>query len=300
MNENQPIPDATGVSAMLMLEGGNQCELSFESADAPLLRELFEVLLTRSHPGVANRVFKIPIDDGKSSIYFPSESLVAIATDPPMLVDANGLIAYRHQQAELPSNYLEGAQYVQIDNFLSAEEHAALLKHVMAKESELMDSTTLGQVPDYRKSKVIYLYRDEFYPLLQERLPQVMPEVLPQLGLSPFDITHIECQLTAHNDGHYYKIHPDNGTEETSTRQVSYVYYFNREPKAFSGGELRLYDSKAVNGTWVKGDNFKDVEPRNNSIVFFCSSYWHEVMPVSCPSRQFADSRFTFNGWVRR
>ncbi|MGB8690572.1 MAG: proline hydroxylase, partial [Microcoleus sp.] len=34
--------------------------------------------------------------------------------------------------------------------------------------------------------------------------------------------------------------------------------------------------------------------------VFFLSRYMHEVLPVSCPSKAFADSRFTINGWVRR
>jgi Rps23 Pro-64 3,4-dihydroxylase Tpa1-like proline 4-hydroxylase len=40
--------------------------------------------------------------------------------------------------------------------------------------------------------------------------------------------------------------------------------------------------------------------PPQNSIVFFPSSYLHEVMPVSCPSRAFADSRLTVNGWLHR
>jgi SM-20-related protein len=35
-------------------------------------------------------------------------------------------------------------------------------------------------------------------------------------------------------------------------------------------------------------------------LVVFPSRYLHEVLPVSCPSQTFADSRFTINGWVRR
>lgn len=34
-------------------------------------------------------------------------------------------------------------------------------------------------------------------------------------------------------------------------------------------------------------------------IIFFLSRYMHEVLPVKCPSRNFADSRFTINGWIR-
>lgn len=95
-------------------------------------------------------------------------------------------------------------------------------------------------------------------------------------------------------------MHNDNGSSETQNRELTYVYYFYREPKPFSGGELLLYDSKIENNYYVQADSFKTVEPRNNSIVFFPSRYLHEVKLVSCPSKAFADSRFTINGWIRR
>jgi Rps23 Pro-64 3,4-dihydroxylase Tpa1-like proline 4-hydroxylase len=63
---------------------------------------------------------------------------------------------------------------------------------------------------------------------------------------------------------------------------------------------LLIYDSKIENNFYVNADSYQAVEPRNNSIVFFLSRYLHEVLPVSCPSKAFADSRFTINGWVRR
>ena len=53
-------------------------------------------------------------------------------------------------------------------------------------------------------------------------------------------------------------------------------------------------------GYYVAADSARLIEPRNNSIIFFLSRYMHEVLPVSCPSQSFADSRFTVNGWVRR
>ncbi len=74
----------------------------------------------------------------------------------------------------------------------------------------------------------------------------------------------------------------------------------NQEPKAFSGGELLLYNSKIENNLYVNAESFTKIEPRNNSIVFFLSRCMHEVLPVNCKSKAFADSRFTINGWVRR
>lgn len=293
--------ESDGVYAMLLLKGGEQCELSFPSADAPLLRELFQVLLMRSQHQPYRQLFKIPIEEGRSALYVPSDSIVGIATDPPMLADGNGLIVKKFQQAELPSTYLEGDRYVQLDSFLTPEQHQRLLEFAIAQESALVESNTIGDVLDYRRSKIIYDFRGQFADLISQRIISVLPDVLRQLGLSPFEVMEIETQLTAHNDGHYYKAHDDNASVEHAKRQVSYIYYFNREPKAFSGGELRIYDCHIQNNFWLhRTDVFKTVEPRNNSIVFFFSGYLHEVMPVSCPSRNFADSRFTVNGWLRR
>ena len=140
----------------------------------------------------------------------------------------------------------------------------------------------------------------EFSQLVVNRIQAILPDVFRKLNLSLFPIGEIEAQLTSHNDGNYYKIHNDNGSPDTATREFTYVYYFYQQPKAFSGGELLIYDSKIENNFYVKADSYKRVEPRNNSIVFFLSRYLHEVLPVSCPSKVFADSRFTINGWVRR
>ena len=73
-----------------------------------------------------------------------------------------------------------------------------------------------------------------------------------------------------------------------SIRVLSGVYYYNAEPKAFSGGALRLYAiGDADKAPYV------DIEPAGNSLLVFPSWAPHEVMPVSCPSKRFADSRFT-------
>nr|WP_256386659.1 2OG-Fe(II) oxygenase [Hydrocoleum sp. CS-953] len=107
-------------------------------------------------------------------------------------------------------------------------------------------------------------------------------------------------QLTAHNDGCFYTIHSDANTEMTATREMTYVYYFYQEPKSFSGGELVIYETKVEGNNLSKHNDFKVIEPRNNSIIFFPSRYLHEVLPVSCPTKAFENSRFTFNGWIRR
>lgn len=144
--------------------------------------------------------------------------------------------------------------------------------------------------PEWRKSKVIYHNEFErFRQKIEQEVRKRLPEVLLNLKVDAFDIANLEVQLTSHNDGEYYKWHTDNSSPNTSTRIITFVYYFHSVPKAFSGGELVIYHR----------DRPYVVEPVNDSIVFFHSGRKHEVRPVVCPSKQFEHSRFTLNGWVR-
>jgi SM-20-related protein len=101
----------------------------------------------------------------------------------------------------------------------------------------------------------------------------------------------------AHNDGAFYKRHIDTrGTSALgSIRVPSGVYYFHSQPKAYTGGALRLH---AIADPQTR--RFVDVEPAHDSLVVFPAWAPHEVMPISCPSKRFIDSRFAVNCWVYR
>lgn len=172
----------------------------------------------------------------------------------------------------------------QIDSFLPDFSHDWLYQHTIARESEFVATQTATGAIDYRKSLVLYEL-EQVRSLFQSRLTDALPSVVRQLGMKPFSVVDVEMQLTAHGDGCYYRPHNDNGSPEVANRYLTYVYYFHGHEKRFSGGELKL------------GDHV--IEPRDNSIVFFDSSLWHEVLPVVCPSAHFADFRFTVNGWLR-
>ncbi|HEY9607041.1 MAG TPA: 2OG-Fe(II) oxygenase, partial [Allocoleopsis sp.] len=225
-------------------------------------------------------------------VCFPSDRIVALQTEPPVYWQPI-------QDAKPPVPDELASDYVQIDNFLTVDEHNQLLDYVFQRESAFVPTSTSTGDTDYRRSMILYSF-PEFSNLIVNRIQAIIPDVLRKLRIPSFAIADIEAQLTAHNDGNYYKVHNDNGSSDTVTREFTYVYYFYREPKPFSGGELLIYDSKIENNFYVKADSFQTVEPHNNSIVFFLSRYLHEVLPVRCPSQAFADSRFTINGWIRR
>ncbi len=195
------------------------------------------------------------------------------------------------------TNTLQPAKFICIRNFLSVEERSRLLEYVFLHESDFVPTTTSTGAIDYRKSKILYAF-PEVADWMMPRIQSALFTVFSQLPA--FQSSEIEMQLTAHNDGNYYKLHNDNGSAEVATRELTYVFYFYREPKGFSGGELRLYDSKIEDGFYQCANTFHEIEPEHNSIIFFQSHAMHEVMPVHCPSQAFADSRFTINGWIRR
>jgi Rps23 Pro-64 3,4-dihydroxylase Tpa1-like proline 4-hydroxylase len=118
--------------------------------------------------------------------------------------------------------------------------------------------------------------------------------------MEEFTITDVEAQITASNDGDFFQLHDDNGSEGVSARHLTFVYFFHREPLQFEGGELRIHDAHLDKGEYVSDGTFETIVPQQNRMVFFPCELQHEITAVKCPSQLFADSRFTLNGWLRR
>jgi Rps23 Pro-64 3,4-dihydroxylase Tpa1-like proline 4-hydroxylase len=195
------------------------------------------------------------------------------------------------------------AQCVVFEEFLAPAELEALTRYTLEHETEFQVSEVLspglkgGMVDhEHRRSRVLSEPGDEAKALV-DRVKACLPRVLPKLGRTAFPLKRTEVQITASNHGDFFRWHCDNAQEEIASREITFVYFFHREPKRFHGGELRIYDSLPHNGTYVPTKNYRAIVPRQNQIVFFLSSLAHEITPVECPSEDFGDSRFTVNGW---
>lgn len=194
-------------------------------------------------------------------------------------------------------------------DFLTRSELRGLIRYVLTHEPDFTQSSVIpdgvpegANDPSYRKSRVLYEL-GEYGALIQERLLAILPDALTLFDQEPFPLSHLDIQITASNDGDFFKVHQDNTEVEPldiSRRVVSFVHYFNSEPKAFTGGQLRFYDSEDGEIESTKEKRLMTITPTQNTLVLFPSSYSHEVLPVRCPSRKFADSRFTANGWFIR
>lgn len=197
------------------------------------------------------------------------------------------------------------AEAVVIDGFLGSSEAAALLEFALRHEGEfetgkvVLPEAESGGISDpaRRKSKVL-LDLQEHYGVVTERIKSVLPQVFKALRYPPFRVAQVEAQLTASNHGEFFRAHNDNAAEHLRGREITFVYYFYREPKSFTGGELRIYNTHAEGNGYVEGESCRTISPIRNRMVFFPSSLIHEVLPIDCPSRMFAHSRFTVNGWL--
>lgn len=191
------------------------------------------------------------------------------------------------------------APHLNLSNFLSEAEHDALLTWALTNQSrfELAGVGALGEVNTaIRKSQIL----QDVGPLRAAFECEVRArykEWICALKVSAFELSTVELQLAAHHDGGHFSRHIDtevHASSGESVRALSAVYYFYREPRRFSGGELLLFPfaPKPDETTCTT------IAPEQNTLIVFPAWAPHEVATVQCSSRQFADSRFSVNCWL--
>lgn len=189
--------------------------------------------------------------------------------------------------------------YLIVDHFLDPEEADRLLAQILASETRFVPSLVGHGSNAAEQSAIRSSLRlpgrvgvdlHHFTGSVRDRFA----EFCRALGQSEFRIHHIERSIVAHGDADFYRRHTDvGGARDGHVRLISCVYYLHRQPCRFSGGELVI---DPILGK-MPGET---VVPRHNRLVVFPSFLPHEVMPTRVPSREFADSRFSINCWLRR
>ena len=191
-------------------------------------------------------------------------------------------------------------------NFLEPAQEAALLALALAKQPQFKPSKVSDSVynPERRNSvrlRDLGVTKSWF----EDKIRDLTPDMFKRTGITPFEVEFLELELAAHGDGAHFATHTDIPIGENRAplggddsgrqdRLLSTVFYFYREPKGFSGGQLRLhrFGSNSEPGDYV------DIEPERNSLVVFPSWTTHEVLPVHCPTKAFEDYRFAVNCWL--
>jgi len=118
--------------------------------------------------------------------------------------------------------------------------------------------------------------------------------------ISDFMLTNThETQVSRYGDEdspQFYDWHIDRFSDKS--RHVTCVYYFFKEPKEWTGGEIQftdspIFDSKTITST----PDLVTIKPENNMAVVFGSSVAHRVLPTKAPP-EFDKGRFSANIWI--
>ena len=194
------------------------------------------------------------------------------------------------------------AKYLVVDGFLAPALLADILGRTLAHRQSFQPTRVRvdeqGVIdPQIRRSLRCTAGLGPFKTPFVAAVHARFAEFCAAAGVPEFAIADTEIELAAHGDGGFYKVHLDTYTQAdradaVTDRMLSLVFYFNVEPQAYSGGELLLH-------RFGRGEPAR-VVPCNNRLVVFSSIAPHEVLPVSCPSGEFADYRFAVNCWLHR
>jgi Rps23 Pro-64 3,4-dihydroxylase Tpa1-like proline 4-hydroxylase len=284
--------------ATVVLQGGFTLEIEPDNAD-PVAKALLSGELLSRNP---QEVVELTVTNGQR-VRFRAGAVVAVILDDAAAADqANAAGTRESTEIEAALQLKRPAMpFLVIQDFMPPAQHAELVALALATQSQFKPSTTAGG-SGRRRSSLVLQDDTRIAAIMLPRLNQALIDVARRLDIArapnATGAPAVECQLTAHNDGDFYGMHNDSGAVGLEHRTISYVYYFRTSPKPFRGGELRLYEVAVKNGVYDAGEEHWLVEPKDNSAVFFPSHTMHEVLPVSCSSKKFADSRFTVNGWI--
>jgi len=236
------------------------------------------------HPQHGLRPLSVPVQQSLQQSRLDSDSSVGVLDSPGIARD----------------------QCVVLDEFLAPQELDELVSYTLQHEAQFQSSEVIspngepGMIAyDHRRSRVL-MDLGKHEAVILDRIRGVLPRVLDQLGIEEFPVRHTEAQITASNDGDFFRAHSDNSDEMIASRRITFVYFFHREPRQFEGGELLLHDSQDRGERHLSTGSYQTIAPQQNQIVFFPCSLLHEITPVECHSRAFADSRFTLNGWLHK
>ena len=134
---------------------------------------------------------------------------------------------------------------------------------------------------------------------IENRLLTWFPLLAKTLGMPVFPLAEVESQLTAADrTATTSRCTPTRRRRFLGCSPVSTTFIASRAvlPAVTCGSTTRIVEDRVR----AAADTFTAVSPAANRLVVFPSEEFHEAMPVRCPSRDFADSRFAVTTWLHR
>jgi SM-20-related protein len=187
-------------------------------------------------------------------------------------------------------------------DFLPRKLNSELLQFAVGQASHFSRATVYQDAvelvdPQRRHSQKHAAGLGPFKRIFLDHVQKDLSAIFEGAGMPPRSVTRYETELVRYGNQGHFRRHVDTLSSRlakdgstTAVRTVSCVYYFFKDPRPFTGGQLRLFS--------FDGEGSKQIDPLNNSLLVFPSFAPHEVLPVSCPSESPEDYRFSINCWL--
>lgn len=255
----------------------------------------------------ANKIPR-PDHDALANIYRRRGDLAAAASEyarlhargnpAPAVALFHAMFQQQRVPPRLPQTGFAPAPFVLWQNLLDGPSNQAMFDEVIARQ-ESFRPTELSKLDPYGKqgrANLVNYDTGRSGVLMRTLVEQQLAHLCERLNMPVFTLDLFHLKFASYLHGDFFHAHQDNGSNNPD-RRISFVYYFNREPKPFSGGDLILYDSRFAPRAYVRSQ-YTRIIPQNNSMIFFPSEYFHEVLPIESQNRAFMDSRFTMAGHI--
>lgn len=178
------------------------------------------------------------------------------------------------------------ALYYRVSKFLSPQTAELILQDLLERRDEFRArGINASGAPTFYRMSTPFSPSTEFLGCFEK----IVPILQSRFG-TDLTLPRLELLAQAYNDGSFFGKHSDaNAGGSNWQRLLSGIYYLHTRPRRFEGGSLAVYDRRGKAHL---------VDPEHNSAVFFPKDAVHEVLPVSCASKAFEDSRFAINVWI--
>lgn len=182
----------------------------------------------------------------------------------------------------IPPGFLIPSPFVLTHDALSGDTHAALIAHALNENAGTVQL----------RGKLRELALGSIETAVAETLRSHVSKGGAILGLAEQVELELKLLLFAIGDTQALVL-------DTSPLDIAYlVYQFHKQPKKFTGGGMRLFDSQSDSAAGQA--RFRDVEIGDNDLLFFPAHVVSAGLPVHCPEGGLEDRLFVLCGALRR
>ncbi|MBF0394398.1 MAG: 2OG-Fe(II) oxygenase [Alphaproteobacteria bacterium] len=232
------------------------------------------------------------------------ERLVALAPDDTAARHAASVLRGRPEPSLFDPNAAMMPPFVHLKEFLP-EPSVELLFEAVADMADAFRPSAVGYEEDRRidpemRRSVSALANDRVRALVLDPVRATIAALglAERLGVRVGPDGPVMTQVHCHRGGDFFTAHRDGTDLRHPRRELTFVYYFHRRPRRFTGGDLYVYDAGLNDELRGDGMAFTRIEPAHNSLILFPSRALHEVAPVACDSDDLLDGRLAVTGWM--